>query len=105
MFAGKVHNLRHFCFRDLVREDAAFANSMLMHVHHDAMRRLVILVEEALQDMNHELHRRVVVVQKQNTIKVRPLGLRSRPGDDGGPRSTFAFALAVVVSEAGRYPS
>jgi hypothetical protein len=43
MFAGKVHHLRHFGLCDLVRKkNAVFADSMLVDVHHDAMRRLVI---------------------------------------------------------------
>ena len=37
MFAGKVHHLRHFGFRNLVRKHAAFAEFMLVNVHDDAM--------------------------------------------------------------------
>ena len=102
MFAGKVHNLRHFGFRHFVCKDSAFAYTVLMHMHHDPVRRVVILVEEALQDMNHEFHRRVVVVEQQNTIKVRPLRLRPRLGNDRRPRCAVAFALAIVVREARR---
>ena len=36
MFAGKVHHLRHFGLGHLIGEDAAFADAVLMHVHHDA---------------------------------------------------------------------
>ena len=82
MFAGKVHDLRHFGLRHLVGKDPAFSDPMLVNVHHDPMCRLLVLAEEALEDMNHELHRGVVVVKQQDTIKVRPLGLRARFGDD-----------------------
>src|SRR5207342_1311244 len=54
MFAGKVHDLRHFGLRNLVGEYPAFTDPVLMDVHHDAMRRLVVLVEEAFKHMNHE---------------------------------------------------
>jgi hypothetical protein len=64
VFAGKVHNLRHFGFRDLVRENTTFADTVLMYMHHDTMRRFVVFIEEMLEDVDHELHRRVVVVQQ-----------------------------------------
>ena len=63
MFAGKVHHLRHFCFGDFIREDATFADPVMMHMQHDSRRGLAVLVEEPLQHMHHEFHRRVVVVE------------------------------------------
>ena len=48
---GEVHNLRHFGFRDLVCENTAFADAVLMHVHHDPMRRFAVFIEEALEDV------------------------------------------------------
>ena len=36
MFAREVHDLRHFGFRYLVGIDAAFADPMVMHMHHDS---------------------------------------------------------------------
>ena len=102
MFAGKVHNLRHFCFRHLIGEDTAFADAVLMHMHHDPVRRLVILVEEPLEHVDHEFHRRVVVVEQQNAIEVRPLGLRLGLGNDRSAGTAIAFALAIVVGQAGR---
>ena len=76
MTPGRVDHLRDFGLRNLVGEYPAFTDPVLMDVHHDAMRRLVVLVEEAFEHVNHELHRRVVVVEKQNTIEVRPFRLR-----------------------------
>ena len=35
MFSSKVHNLRHFGFSDLVSEHPAFADTLLMDVHHN----------------------------------------------------------------------
>jgi hypothetical protein len=65
----------------------------LRYVHHDPMRRLVILVEDTLEDMDHEIHRRVVVVEQQNTIEVRPLRLPPCLGDDRGLRCAIALRL------------
>src|SRR5262249_40460069 len=36
VFACKVHHLRHLRFGDLVRENAAFADSVMVDVQHDA---------------------------------------------------------------------
>jgi hypothetical protein len=81
MLMGKVHNLCRFGFGHFIRVDAAFANAVLMHTHHYPMCSFVILMEEALKDMDNEVHRRVIVVEQQNAIKARPLRLRLRPGD------------------------
>jgi len=102
MFAGKVHNLRHFGFSDFIGKYPAFADAVLMHMHHDPMRRLLILIEKPLQDVDHELHRRVVVIQEQDPIEVRPLGLRLRLGDNRSAGSALAFAFAIVIREADR---
>src|SRR5262252_9647949 len=101
MFAGKVHNLRHFSFGNLVRKNTTLADTVLMHMHHDPMRRFVILVEETLEDVDHELHRRVVVVEQQHAIEVWPLGLRPCLGNDRGPGRAVAFTLAIVVRQPG----
>ena len=57
VFARKVHHLRHLGFRDLVRKYAAFADAVMVDMEHDARRGLAVLVEEALQHVNDELHR------------------------------------------------
>jgi len=64
MLTGQVHNLCHFGFRHFIRVDAAFANSMLMHTHHYPMCSFVVLIEEALEDMDDEVLQRVIVVEQ-----------------------------------------
>ena len=99
MFAGKVHDLRHLGFGHFVGIDPAFADAVMMHMQHDSGGGLAVLVEKPLQHVNHELHRRVIVVQQQNPIKVGPLGLRFGLGDDRGAGvATLAAALALVVA-------
>jgi len=103
MFTGKVHNLRHFGFRHFIGVNPAFAYSVLVDMHHDAMRGLGILVEEALKYVDDELHRRVVIVEQQDTIKVRSFGLRTCLGNDRSPwTASIAFTFAVVICEASR---
>src|SRR6266481_2659071 len=41
VFAGKVHDLRHLGLGHLVGVDPAFADAVLMHVHHNSMGRFV----------------------------------------------------------------
>ena len=97
MFSCKVHHLRHFCFGDLVSEDTALADAVMMHMQHDSRSSLAVLVEEPLQHMHHEFHRRVIVIEDEDAVKVRPFGLRLGLGDDGGAGAAGVPALAVVV--------
>ena len=71
MFSGKVHNLRHFGFGHLVGENPAFADAVLVHMHHDQVRRLVVLVEKTLEHVDHEFHRRVVVIEQYDAVQRR----------------------------------
>ncbi len=98
MFAGKVHDLRHLGFRHLIGKNAAFADAVVVHMQHDPGCSLPVLVEEPLQDMHHELHRGVVVVEDQHAVKIRPLGLRLGLGNDGGTRVAPVAAFFVIVS-------
>ena len=88
-----------FGLGDLVGKDAAFPDPVMMDVQHDPGRGLAVLVEEALQHVDHELHRRVVVVEDQHAVEVRPLGLRLGLGDDRGPGRAGLATLALVVRE------
>jgi len=63
VFAGKVHHLRHLGLGHLVSINAALTDPMLMHVHHNSVCGLGILVEEPLEHMHHELHRGIIIVQ------------------------------------------
>src|SRR5262249_44551036 len=81
----------------LVGIDSALADPVLVHMHHDSMGAFVVLVEEALEHVHHELHRRVVVVEQQHAIERRPLGLRLGLGDDRGARRSGGAALVVVL--------
>ena len=103
MLARKIHHLRHLGLGDLVGENPALTDAMLVNMQHDLGSGFDILAEEALDDVNDELHRRVVVVQNQHAVQVRTLGLRLDLGDDRrrgtvGPSGT----ILIVVGHPGR---
>ena len=103
MFSRKVHDLRHFRFRDLVSVNAALADAVVMNVQHNSRRRLTVFVEEPLQHMDDEFHRRVVVIEQQDPIKTRLLHLSPGFGNDGGSRpARIAALVAVIVGRAWR---
>ena len=95
VFPRKVHHLRDLRLGHLVRENATFPDAVMMHVQHDSRGGLAVLVEELLEHVNDELHRRVVVIQQKNAVEARPFCLRLGLGDYG--RAGRA-ALAVARS-------
>ena len=78
MTAGKFNDLRHFSFRHLVGEHPANTHAMAVDMQHHLNGFLAILVEEALENVNDELHGRVVVVQDENLVEAGLLGLWAR---------------------------
>src|SRR6266568_7232322 len=106
VLAGEVHDLRHLGLGDLVSIHAAFADAVVVNVKHDSCGRIAVLVEEALQHVHYELHRRVVVIEQEHSIHVGPLDLRPGLGDDrasrhAGQARVAAAALAIIVSHPG----
>src|SRR5262245_35884673 len=86
VLAGEVHHLRHFGLGHLIGVYPTFADPMVMNMQHDSGRRLVVFIEKPLEHMHHEFHRGVVVVEQQDAVEARPLGLRLGLGDDRGSR-------------------
>ena len=102
MLAREFHHLRHLGLGDLVGVDAAIADTVVMHMQHDAGRLLLRLAEEPLQHVHDELHRRVVVVEQQHTVHVRPLDARLGLRDDR--RAGAAASLPIASRGAMRGP-
>ena len=69
-------------------------------MQHDLNRLFARLGEEALQHVHDEFHRRVVVVEQQNLVERRLLGLGARLGDNAGTDAA-AVPIVAVVSIAG----
>ena len=78
MFACEIHHLCHFGLGDLVSEDAALADPVMVNVQHDFGCGLDVLLEEFLKNVDDELHRRVIVVQHENLVHGRLARLRPR---------------------------
>ena len=100
MFPGEIHDLHHLRLGDLIGVDAAFADTVIVHLQHDPRRRLAILLEEALQRVDHEFHRRIVVVEQKDTVERRllELGLDTR---DHRYAPAAGDATAFVVAATG----
>src|SRR6476619_7085808 len=82
MLTGKARHLRYFSLSHLVSVDSTDANALLVDMQHNPSRLFGRLIEEALEHVDDEVHRRVVVVEKQHLVQARPLRLRTRLGDD-----------------------
>ena len=94
--AGHVHDLGRLCFGHLIGIDTADTDTAVVHVKHDLGRFFASLPEEPFQDVNDELHRRVVVVQHQNLVHGRFLGFGTRFGDDTRTRRTVPATVLIV---------
>src|SRR6185503_15637985 len=85
----------HLRFRDLVRIHAAEPLALGMNRHHDAISLGGRLVEDGFEDLHDEVHRRVVVVQKQHLEQLRLLGFLPGMFEDLSPGMTLRLAHAV----------
>ena len=63
VLAGEFDHLGNLGLGDLIRKDAADADAALVDVQHHPCGILDAHLEEALQDVDDEFHRRVIVVQ------------------------------------------
>src|SRR6185312_8028280 len=98
MTAGKFNDLRHLCFCNLVGEHPTNSHTVAVDMQHDLDGGFAAFAEERLEDVNDELHRRVVVVQQKNLVEAGLLGFRTRARDDAGSRTrAVASALSVLV--------
>ena len=75
-------NKGHFGFRYFICEHTADAFALGMYLEHDARRSRSVHTEELLQDIDDELHGRVIVVEENHLVKRRTLGLRPCLLDD-----------------------
>ncbi len=96
MLAGEVRHLRNLRFRHLIGINPADSDPFLMNVHHDAIGFIVPLIEKALQYVNDEIHRCVIVIEKQNLVEAGPLGLRFGLGDDPATQIPVIVPIALL---------
>ena len=98
MFARKVHNLRHFCFSDLICENAALSHAVVVDVKHYPCRVFARLLKKPLQYVHDEFHRCVVVVQQQHPVLAWAFELLSCPRDDGSSLPGSAIVVLSVIA-------
>ncbi|MOA61934.1 hypothetical protein D3C78_1872040 [compost metagenome] len=66
-----------------------------MDGQHDLGGQLAVVVEEQLQHLDHEIHRRVVVVEQQHLVHRRRL--QRRLGFLNGQTGTFVLARCGTI--------
>lgn len=82
MLPRQIHGLRDFGLSHLVGKNTANADAALVHVQHNLRRILLVFIEKSFEDVDDELHRRVVVVQHQHFVHCRALGFFARLNDN-----------------------
>lgn len=99
MLSGKVQHLRNLSFGDFIGKDAAFTDTVIVHVQHDLRRFVLILVKEAFEDDYDEFHRCIIVVQNEDPIEIGLLDLLFGARDDAGPGS---IVIVIIGPALGR---
>ena len=96
MPAGRIDHLSHLCFSDFVSVDSTYPNTMLVNVKHYPCRFVPSFIKEPLEDIDDELHRRVVVIQNQNSVQGGLLKLRLDLRDDRRPHPVSLITLLAL---------
>jgi len=92
VFLRVLIHLFRFSFRNITGKNADYRTPCSMHCQHDLRGLFTIHPEEALQYVNHEFHRRVVVVDQQHLEHRWTLELGFR-----GLDRESAFLVAIRV--------
>src|SRR5216683_5671471 len=75
-------HLSHLGLRNLISKYPTYSFTLGMHLQHNASCFGAVHRKETLQDIDHELHRSVVVIDQHNLIEWGALELRRRFFDD-----------------------
>src|ERR1039457_6770512 len=78
MLSRICDHLSHLGFGDFISEDSAHSFALSMDLQHNPRRFDAVHGKEPLQDVDHEFHGRVVVIDQQYLILRRALELRRR---------------------------
>lgn len=97
MPSGEFDDLGDLGFRDVVGKNAADADTVPMNVQHNFHRGFPALVEDLLQYVNDELHRRIVVVEYEHLIQAGLFGFGPCLGNDAGASVTVPRSLATLA--------
>src|SRR5665213_1076235 len=75
-------HLSHFGLRDFISKNSADSFALGMDLQHNASCFRAVHREETLQDVDHELHGSVVVIDQYDLVQRRTLELGRRVLDD-----------------------
>src|SRR5436853_270880 len=119
ILAGEVDHLADLGFRDLIAEDAAYADTLLMNVKHHPRRIFNAHAKEALEAEHDKLHGSIIVVEHQDLVGGRLFRTRAgargdaQPGAPvlailicsrlGGKRQNFGHSVTLRYCSSGRY--
>ena len=102
----QIENLGDLGFGHLVGENPAQSDAVLVDVQHYGGRLVTRLLEKALQDIDHEFHRREIVVQQKYLVQRRLLGARQRLGSGAAIGGVVGIVVVVpLVIAVRRLPS
>src|SRR3984885_2401688 len=90
--------LSHLGFRNFISKDAAYSFAFGVHLQHNPSCFGSVHSEEALQDVDHELHRSVVVIDQHYLIEGWTLELRGRFLDHQPRAVPTAFNITHELS-------
>ena len=68
-FSRIVIDLLRFGFRDVLAEHSTYRLALSMHLQHDLRRLLHVHGKERTQDIYHEVHRSVVIIEQHNFVQ------------------------------------
>ena len=97
MTAREIDHGRHLRFCDIERIHAAESLALRVDRHHDAISLGGRLVEDVLEDLHDEVHRRVVVVQQKHLEQLRLLRFLPGAFEDFPTSMTFYFPHQVLL--------
>src|SRR6187551_1133294 len=90
---GVVHHQRGFGLGDVAAEDAGDAVALAVDIEHHGRSPCFVQMKKLHQDVDHELHGRVVVVVEHDHVLSRPF--RLGPFSDG--EAVIAFRVHSLV--------
>src|ERR1700741_133170 len=102
VLAREFNHLSNLGLGNLEGVDAANADAVAVHVQHDLYSLFARLGEKSLENVNDELHWRVVVVEDQHLVEAGLLGFGASLGDDAGAGAAIGAATVVAVRAARR---
>ncbi len=90
MFLSVPCHFSDFRLRNIARIDAGYGFAFLVHSQHEVKRFVLAFVEELHEDEDHVVHRRVVIVVKEDLVATRDVRLLS----------LFKFGVAAMLRRA-----